>query len=403
MNERILEAAGPLYVVFSDDWGEHMSSSQHLFQHIAREHPVIWMNTIGMRPPRLNTRDLVKIWRKLSRMCLPDRRMSRSHSAGPNVTVCQPPMLPYSRIGVIRRFNTRIVKRTLRSRVDGISDKLKVTLVATVPNAGDYCDALPNARVVYYCVDDFTKWPGFDADLVCQMEQRLIERADVLIAASQTLCDRLAVRGKPVYLLTHGVDVDHFGRAASVEHHCLTKIPKPRVGFFGVIDNRVDQRLLNDVARRMPNISFVFAGPVEAPVAELAKCSNVHFPGVVPYLELPAFVSGIDALLIPYKTDALGNSLSPLKLREYLVTGKPVVSTPIAEAIAHPDYVAVASDVDDWVRKLRSAVDVDVAARRSLVSSAMQGESWSHKARLLAELCSGRSAAQMSSATVGAV
>ncbi len=185
---------------------------------------------------------------------------------------------------------------------------------------------LPGARVVYYCVDDFTKWPGFDIELVREMEHHLIQRADVIVAASPKLRDRLAKWGKPVHLLTHGVDFDHFGSSVLVEHHCLAGIRKPRVGFFGLVDSRMDQQLLCDVAKRMPEVSFVLAGPVQASVRQLTMCGNIHLPGPIPYLELPAFVSGMDVLCVPYKSGHLGDSLSPLKLKEYLVTGKPITA-----------------------------------------------------------------------------
>jgi glycosyltransferase involved in cell wall biosynthesis len=301
------------------------------------------------------------------------------------VRVRQPFMLPYSGVDMVRAINASSVARTLRKETH--SHDGKVVLVATVPNAGDYCAALPSATVVYYCVDDFTQWPGVNKEVVSRMERRLVARADILIAASPALRDRLAGCGRPVHLLTHGVDVDLFTRIVSEEHESLGAIPRPRAGFFGLIDARTDQELLAEVARRMPDMSFVLSGPVEAPVGQLACCSNVHFTGPVPYTQLPSLISGLDVLLLPYRLDALGNSLSPLKLKEYLVTGRPIVSTPIAEARMWKPHVATAGSAEEWVYELRLALSADQDARRRNIVPSMNDESWRRKAQIFVNLC----------------
>lgn len=373
------------FIVFSDDWGAHPSSSQHLFRHIAREHSVIWINTIGMRTPRLRVSDLAKAGRKLTRMCIPHLNRTRSDPADLHLQVYQPFMLPYSSVAAVRELNARSVLRTVQRASNAAARSAEVIVVATAPNAGDYCAALPDATVVYYCVDDFTQWPELDAKTVRDMEQKLIRRADVLVAVSERLCARLAGHGKRVHLLTHGVDAEVFRRPVSREHPYLSGIPKPRVGFFGLIDARVDQELLLSVAQRMTDVSFVLAGPVEVSMKRLANCANVHLTGALPYLELPDLVFGLDLLFIPYRAGALGDSLSPLKLKEYLVTGKPVISTPIREARA--PLIAIAQTVEDWIYELRRGLEVATDAGRTTAMAAMEGESWSSKACEFLALC----------------
>ena len=374
------------FVVFSDDWGEHMSSSQHLFRHIAAQHRVLWVNTVGMRRPTLTLADLRKACRKLSRM-MPLRRPNKSegNSASP-ITVCQPFMLPFGRYETVRAFNTLSVTRTVRATVERAQLRCPI-VVCTVPNAGDYRDLLRDWTVVYYCVDDFALWPRLDADLVREMESRLIARADVLVAASGKLCDRLAASGKPTHLLTHGVDVELFAAQAPAEHICLRDIPRPRAGFFGLIDDRTDQDLMISVARLVPYFSLVFAGPIESAVAPLAACPNVHFTGPVRYRELPSLIRGFDVLFIPYRTGELAESLSPLKLKEYLVTGKPIVSTPIAEARERKAHVSVAATAEEWATALSAALTTDGGARKHTILPAMEAESWAFKAQSLLKIC----------------
>lgn len=257
----------PPFVVFSDDWGEHPSSCQHLFLRIAKDFPVIWVNTVGMRNPGLTIADARKAYRKLKRML---SGSSQSPGRQSEVTVLQPPMLPYAGLQIVRDLNRRSVVRAVQGALGrlGLSSPIVVT---TVPNAADMVGLIGGARIVYYCVDDFAYWPGLDSDRVRRMEERLISQADLFIATSQKLLERLRATGKPSYLLEHGVDVDFFATGAEVEHHVLAAIPKPRVGYIGLIDERMDQDLLIDVAARMNHLAFVLAGPVVTDVSRLQK------------------------------------------------------------------------------------------------------------------------------------
>jgi glycosyltransferase involved in cell wall biosynthesis len=373
------------FVVFSDDWGEHPSSSQHLFGQLADEHRILWVNTIGMRRPTLSLTDLGKVVSKVGRM-LKRSPAGAVPKAPPNIRVCQPFMLPYSNIGAVRRLNRASVVRSVGQavRTAGMVDPV---LVTTVPNACDYAATVRKDLVVYYCVDDFSAWPGLDASLVRGMEDMLVQRADVLLATSRKLYERLAASGKPVHMLTHGVDIELFGREASAEHPCLAGLRRPRAGYFGLIDARTDKRLLEAVARRMPDFELVLTGRVETAVEALAALSNVHFTGPVPYRELPDLIAGLDVLLLPYAVNEFSDTLSPLKMKEYLATGKPVVSTPIAEARALREYVTLAGTAEEWEAGLRAALSVDVPQRKRAIAPVMRGESWGAKAERLQTLC----------------
>jgi len=373
------------FVVFSDDFGAHPSSCQHIFRHVIPDHEVLWVNTIGMRNPTWSASDLGKALYKLKGMVLPPRRRSIDERRL-SPAVCQPFMLPFSRFKGVRAFNARSVARTVGSRLRG-SGVEPPLFVSTVPNAGDYTHLMQHSTVVYYCVDDFAAWPGLDARVVRDMEQRLIERADRLIAASEALLERLAAHGKPVSLLTHGVDLELFaGRDAPV-HPCLREIPAPRVGFFGLIDPRIDEQLVKAVARQMPHISFVFAGPLGMPSGTLAVSENVHLVGPLPYGELPSLIAGLEVLLLPYRTEGLGNRLSPLKLKEYLATGKPIVSTPIVEAMRQSRYVTLANSPAEWLDAISGALGSDVDKRQSEILPQLEQESWASKARTFLDLC----------------
>lgn len=375
------------FVVFSDDWGVHPSSSQHIFSHIAKKHRVEWVNTVGMRRPRLEIADIRKGFRKLAGMIRRGVAAEADVSAEKaNVNVHQPLMIPFNDIGFVRRFNERSVRKTLRAIERDLHGELPC-VVTTVPNACDYVDAIPSNKVVYYCVDDFSEWPGLDKDLVLEMEAQLIEKSQSFLATSPQLFNRLSLSGKPTAMLSHGVDIDLFAMVADREHAVLADIPTPRVGYFGLFDARSDQELIAEVARRLPYVSFVVAGRVETTVDALSRLANVHFVGLLSYTDLPQLVKGLDVLFLPYIVNALSDALSPLKFKEYLATGNPVLSTPIAAAAEFDDCIAIASSAEDWQRELEAMLTTPQAGRKEDMLQRLAGESWAEKSTQFLRHC----------------
>ena len=374
------------FVVFSDDWGEHPSSCQHIFRHIAQDHRVLWVNTIGMRNPTFTLTDLRKVLIKVHKMLrFRSQRSQRTEPVG-HLSVCQPVMLPFGEVSLVRRFNAWSVTRWVHSAIRTLNLHDPI-VVSTVPNAADYTEILDARRVVYYCVDDFSLWPGLDSKRVGDMERRLVEKSGIIVAVSDALAKKFAGTGKKIAVLTHGVDIEHFGASENSEHARVRNIPEPRVGFFGLIDGRFDGNLVGELAERMPDISFVFAGPTDASAGKLPHRENLHFVGALPYAQLPSFIAGMRTLILPYKTDGLAEMLSPLKLKEYLATRKPVVSAPIAAAHDWLGSLLVARSPTEWESALRRIVGRKSAECTAEFNERLAAESWHGKANKLLVLC----------------
>jgi len=378
------------FLVFSDDWGEHPSSCQHLFKRISQQYKVLWVNTIGMRGPRLNLIDLKKAVIKLRKMLRRYPSNSRDVPSGTDVDVCQPPMLPFSELAGVRLINRASVVRSVRNRLTelGMIDPI---LVTTVPNACDYVGKCGESRVIYYCVDDFSEWPGLEKKMVKKMEDELIEKSDRLVATSQKLFDRLSASGKPTYLLTHGVDIEFFQQSIAREHTLLDGIPRPRVGYYGLFDDRSDHGLLAELAQRMPDVSFVITGRVESYALPQKKIPNVYFTGSVLYGELPAIVKGWDVLILPYVMNDLTDAISPLKLKEYLASGKPVVSSPLPEVLKLKEYVFIAKTAEEWEKSLRTNLDRPENGKQKPGEGFWANETWEQKAKQFLGNVQGRS------------
>lgn len=378
-------SSGRPLIVFSDDWGKHPSSSQHIVRRMAGSRRIVWVNTVGMRRPRLGMADLNKALIKLAGMIRQTTRPADDFQVA-DFVVCQPLMLPFNTTPLIRRFNAWSAGRQLR-RIAGTFGDVKPVILTTVPNSSDYVDVIPAHKIVYYCVDDFSEWPGLDKALVLDMEKALIHKADVFVATSKTLLARLSCSGKPAHLLTHGVDLELFSSCPDHEYPGLAGIPVPRAGYFGLFDDRSDKNLIEQLARKMPEVSFVIAGRVETDVQVLRSLPNVHFVGLVPYRELPMLIKGLDLLFIPYLVDELSESLSPLKLKEYLATGLPIISTPIAAAREMSDCLSLAEGTDEWCKAIAAVLtNVDEGRKRRMLQR-LAGERWDEKARTMEAIC----------------
>lgn len=366
------------FIVFADDWGVHPSSSQHLFRRIATDHDVLWVNTIGLRRPQWTLQDVGKALQKAQRMFRDEGRSARHKDDPPRLYVCQPFMLPFASNRLVRALNARSVRRTVMRW----SRKLALhrpVLVAATPAAGDMAGQLGESKTVYYCVDDFSEWAGHDHQLVRDMEARLIARTDIAIAASHLLQSQLAAMAQPAVLLSHGADLELFSDIPEREHPALAGIGYPRIGYFGAIDERMDIALIEKLAKARPDIAFILGGPLLTNVLRLQNLPNVHFTGVLAYAHLPYLVAGLNGLILPYKVDRSTAAISPLKLKEYLATGRPVVASPLAEIISFSEHLRVARNVDDWLSAIDRAAATPLKSGRQILPDWLAAHGWNQK------------------------
>jgi len=370
------------FLVFSDDWGEHPSSCQHIFKYLVKDYPVVWVNTIGMRSPNLSKQDAIKAFRKLKRMFSTASKGKACPKLPENLSVLQPFMFPYNK-GVWRKLNqisvVKAVRRELHNR--GLVSPI---LVTTVPNACDYIGSFQERCVVYYCVDDFANWPGHDKDLVLRMEEDLIKKTDVFIATSEDLFLKLSKVSESIYLLPHGVDLERF-KAISGSETSFANIPRPRAGYVGLIDERLDWDLLTFLAQSLKKINFVFVGKLEANFSE--KMPNLFFVPPVPYEEVPAVLKSFDVLILPYKVNDFTQTLNPLKLKEYLASGRPIVGSPLKEIEKWSPFLRVARTREEWVKGLEEALSEDRGAVLPGLYEHLAREDWSAKAREFLNIC----------------
>ena len=371
--------AGKFIIVFSDDWGRHPFSCQHIMQHFLSDNRVLWVNTIGMRRPRLTMKDLRRSIQKLRSFA----KKPVQETLPTNLTIINPLMLPFGN-RLVCSFNRRSVVTAVRQKMQELGMTAPIILT-TLPNATEYLGSFDEVLSIYYCVDDFTLWPGVNEILVVEMERRLLERVDLLVCSSGELAAIKSREGLRTEILPHGVDYTHFSRCAAVQYADvaqLAALPKPVVGYFGLLGEWVNITILESLATDHPEWSLVLMGNVVADTSRLAHFSNVYFTGPVPYAELPDHVAYVDVLILPYHVGGRGKTITPLKLREYIATGKPVVSTAIPECVLYSSHISIAAAGPEFVACVEDALH-DTAEKAAERQQTVQEESWQNRAETL--------------------
>jgi glycosyltransferase involved in cell wall biosynthesis len=375
------EPAAPL-LMFADDWGRHPSSCQHLIRQLRTSRDVVWVNTIGTRPPRLDMATFLRGWEKARQWLRPAADIPGLTPSNPRVL--NPRMWPWFSSGLDRRVNRRLLLRQLRPVVRALP--APPVVVTTLPIVADLIDALPVARWVYYCVDDFSLWPGLDGAALRRLEAKLLPRVDEVIAVSETLRDRLAgLTGRPIRLLTHGVDLDFWAGDCDESIAGLTGVERPLVVFWGVTDRRMDVAFVRRLAADLTCGTIVLVGPIDSPDPSLLKLPRVLHLGPQPFHRLPALARAAKVLVMPYADLPVTRAMQPLKLKEYLATGRPVVVRDLPSTREWSDALDLAVTPEAFSAAVRRRIDTDLPAGQRAARARLADESWAAKAEQFEE------------------
>jgi UDP-galactopyranose mutase len=216
------------------------------------------------------------------------------------------------------------------------------------PMALTFTRDVPSSAIVFDCMDELSAFRGAPPDLVA-LEAELLRRADLVFTGGQSLFEAKRERHRRVFAFPSSVDVAHFARAREIEQDPADQaaVPRPRLGFFGVIDERMDLDLIRAVAGLRPAWHFVMLGPcVKIDPATLPRLGNVHYLGMKRYDELPAYLAGWDVALLPFARNESTRFISPTKTPEYLAAGCPVVSTSVRDVVRPYGELALVSIAD---------------------------------------------------------
>jgi glycosyltransferase involved in cell wall biosynthesis len=353
MNDHPEEKPAILY--FGNDWlAENRTSSHHVARWLARHYRVYYIEAPGLRAPKTSGRDLKKIFVKVGQFLRGVQRPEPDLDLGVRTLL----QVPLHRFALVRWFNQKFIRATLRWLMwrEGVRRPILWFVPPHLPFLLGYLD---ERLSVYYCIDDYAAFPHVNAGSVKAMDDETTRKAGLVFVASDTLLEGKLQLNPNTHLSPHGVDYDHFARAQGPQLKVpddVASLQGPVVGFFGLIERWIDLGLVDHLAAARPHWNFVMIGRVAVPEDQVPRRPNIHFLGKRPYDSLPAYGKKFDASIIPYHLTQQVLHANPIKLREYLAMGKPVVSVSTPEIDKFADVVDIARTREEFLARLDAAL-----------------------------------------------
>lgn len=378
-------------VLAPNDWRGVWMNRQHLFSRIGRIHTVLY--STGLRSSWE--------WREAVRESALLERIGKTD----NALVYEAPswLLRVKRNSraddvALRYFASRVEHHL--KRLGGVGSGLrKNVLYVFHPAFLGYRQFIHHDALVYHAYDDFSTMGANDSSMSAD-EDKLLQDASLVITSSAAVKRKLSSRGLSsanVHFVPNGVDFRPYESATLLEPACLAGVPRPRIGYVGSINPKVDLDTIEHLSSRHPDKSFVFIGRVNALTGNLAEQwrritdrPNLHCIPPQPQATVPALLSHCDVNCIYYSTspENFGSAGYPLKLHECLASGRPVISSDIESVRDFSDVVLIARTPDDWSRKLTTALsepEQSDEARRKRRAVA-RANSWDDRAQRILDL-----------------
>ena len=316
--------------ISSIDWDFIWQGHQQIMSTLAANgNRVLFVENTGVRRP--NFKDIPRLRKRIRNWWRGTKGFRQEQD---NLFVYSPLVLPFPYSRIARWMNRFIITRAIRRWIQalGLQRPLVWTFLPT-PLALDIIDAIEPTLVIYYCIDDFES-SSSGARLIRQAEDRLLKAADLVFVTSERLRHRVLEQREQVEVLPFAVDFPRFEKerlANQSKPNELVEIDSPIVGYVGGLHRWVDQELLVEAARVLPDVEFVFVGPEQCDMSKLKAQPNIHLLGSRNYDELPRYIKCFDVGLIPYVLSEYALNVYPTKLNEYLAMGLPVVATNLPE------------------------------------------------------------------------
>lgn len=367
---------------FSHDWTGDPLSKTHLMRVLSKENRILWINAIANRMPTTSSKDLSRIYKKLKSFTEPIKEVE------PNIFVMNPLAIPAYGSKAVVSFNQKFLVSQVKRALKKLGMKNVINMVFN-PAAGMIAGKLGEKELIYYCVDEYTAFTGV-TDGLRVIEEDLFRKSDFVVVSAEKLFESKEKFNKNTFIIRHGTDWRHFRTALDDSTKIpseIANLPKPIIGFHGLLADWVDFELLKKTAEHFKHGSVVLIGKIavdaEKKIKILDNVPNIHFLGRKPYEELPAYCKGFDVSLNPFEISELTLAANPLKVREYLAAGLQVVSTDIPEVRILEDCLIGESHVD-FIAKIEFALNNPKS--KEAISDNIKHESWDAKIDELREI-----------------
>lgn len=361
-------------ICFANDWSGDPLSKKQVMLRLAENNRILWVNSLHNRRPRLTKKDARRVLQKIWNFGKGLQQVSR------NLWVVTPLYVPFMESPVVQRLNRMILGRQLKRALHQLKFWKPITWTF-VPTSSDIVGTLGERQIVYHCVDEYSSFSDA-ANEVRRCEESLLAKSDLVLVCSARLLETKKPLNPRTYLVTHGVDHAHFRAATDPNLPIaseLRNLPHPILGFHGLIADWVDLPLLAELAKLKPGWSIVLVGRADTNLDPIKGLSNVHCLGHRPYARLPEYLRGFDVALLPFVMNQLTISSNPLKLREYLAAGLPVVSTPLPEVLRFGSLVRTANTAEEYVCEIEKLLEIGNTGPNAERSAQVADEAWEHK------------------------
>jgi len=360
------------------DWWYHNEGlfCPQVMRRLAKHYEVLFVNSLGMRVPSLrkDRNAARKILRKL-------RSIGRFLRKEDGLYVLSPLSLPFlgSRVG--RWVNVRCVLGQVKLAMMVLGFRGSIFYIECPP-ALEVAKKLGPEYLIYQRTDLFEAMPGINTAYIASLDDELTRSADLVLYVNRTLWKQGIQKNGNSLLVGHGVDFDLFANAEKSKYvpADIAQIPRPIIGYFGDISEKTsDVALLEFVAEKLPDMSLVFVGSISTDVHRLKKFRNVYLLGQKPYEQVPFYGKEFDVAIMPWNKSRWIEFCNPIKIKEYLALGKPVVTTFYPEIEPYSDLVYIADDYDAFVSCIRKAVEERDPAMVQKRRDRVRNETWDSK------------------------
>jgi glycosyltransferase involved in cell wall biosynthesis len=360
---------------FSHDWTGDPLSKTHLMRVLSKDNRILWINAIANRMPTASSKDISRIFKKLKSFTEPVREVEK------NIFVLNPLAIPAYGTEAVRKFNQKFLLRQVKKAMRKLNFEKPINMVFN-PAAGLLAGKLNEEKLIYYCVDEYTAFTGAASGLK-EIEEDLFKKSDLVVVSAEKLFESKKKFNENTHIIRHGTDWRHFRTALDDETEIPAEIrdlPKPVIGFHGLLADWVDFELIKNTAEHFKNGSVVLIGKIavdaERKIKILDGISNIHFLGRKPYQKLPNYCKGFDVALNPFAINELTLAANPLKVREYLAAGLQVVSTDIPE-VRILKHCLIGENHADFIEKIEYALANPKSKEE--ISDSIRQESWDAK------------------------
>jgi glycosyltransferase involved in cell wall biosynthesis len=361
-------------ICFANDWSGDPLSKKQVMLRLSQNNRILWINSLHNRRPQFTRKDGNRILRKI-------RSFGRGlEQVSPNIWAMTPLYVPFMGTRLLQALNVMILGQQLRWALRVL--KFRNTIAWTfVPTSSSIVGTLGEDQIVYHCVDEYSAFSDAASE-VRQCEQSLLEKCDLVIVCSTRLFETKKPLNPNTHLITHGVDYAHFHGATNRELPIapeLQNLPRPILGFHGLIADWVDLKMMAKLARLRPAWSIVLVGKADTDLSMLKDIPNVHCLGHRPYDRLPEYLRGFDVALLPFVVNELTVSSNPLKLREYLAAGLSVISAPLPEVMRFGRLVRTATTAEEYIREVEKQFDEGSTGPSAERAARVAKEAWEYK------------------------